>query len=94
MVALGITKMYSRAMRFYYPCTIHDTPIPNEVEATLRFGAKEIYLFAPISKVDKEKGVIELHVIGEVGDRLLVSLPGEAQNAGSTITVERSFIKT
>lgn len=89
----GITQLptlFEKPKVYNYPCSLEDSLAPNEVEAKLRFGNRTIYLLAPITKVDKNKNTIQIQVIGKVAGSILVSLPGEVENAGPTIKVKES----
>ena len=87
-----VLSLFPKSRIYNYPCVLEDSLAPNEVEATLHFGARIIYILAPITKVYRSKQTIQLSIIGRVGDSDLVSLPGEVENGTSTITVESSVL--
>jgi hypothetical protein len=43
-----------------------------------------------VGKVDRTKNTIQIQVIGRVAGSVLISLPGEVENAGPTIRVKES----
>lgn len=83
-------ELFSKGRIFQYPCVIEDSIAPGEVEAHLMFGNRSIYVLAPISKVDKEHSTIQVIIVGQSGDTILVSLPGEVENAGPTVRVNKA----
>ena len=87
-----MTKLYDKQKVMYFPATINDSLVPNEVEAQVKFGDRVIYVLAPITRVDRVNNKIQIYLIGEIGDDILVSFPGEVENAGSTIQVNASII--
>jgi hypothetical protein len=85
-------KLYPEAMVVNFPCTLAGTWAPREVQATLNFGNQTVYVLAPMETVDKAKKTLQIHVIGEVGQSFLVSLPGEVENGTSTIKVSKRIL--
>lgn len=77
---------------YEYPCSIKDSLAPSEVQAKVTFGSQILYILAPISKVNSEKGTIQMSVVGQVGEFYLVSFPGEVENGTSTTRVSKSLV--
>lgn len=85
--ALGKGKFVS------YPCRIEHTLVPQEVEATLEFGGKKVFVLAPMTTVNVEKNSIKLFILDESRDHWLVGVTGQVENGTSTIKVKKSDFK-
>ena len=72
---------------YSYPCSIEESLAPDEIEAELVFGGRSIFVLASSSMVNRRNNTIQVAIIGQSDDTLLVSLPGEVENAGQTIKV-------
>ena len=95
MTNRGITHipvLYEKARIIAYQCELMDTMIPGQVQASVSFGAINIMVLAPETKVNRTNGTIALTLIGTVGDQVLVSVPGEVEDSGSTIMVPEGYV--
>lgn len=88
-----MSELFSNVVIYNIPCVIENSLAPNEVQAKIVLGSQIIYILAPITKVDSQKGTIEVSVVGQVGDSYLLSFPGEVENGTSTMRVSKSLIK-
>ena len=81
-----VPQLFERIRIYHYPCeNMEYTMAPSEVEATLVIGGTNIYVLAPITKVDTAKKTIEVGLFGHYDDWYLIDLPD-----GSVTKVKQS----
>ena len=76
---------------FHYKCTLGEVSVPDRVQATIEFGVRIIYALVPTNKVDKNKSTLLVQLIGESDENYLVDIPGEVENAGTTVRVAKAL---
>ena len=87
-----VPVFFQNVITYEYPCAIQDSLAPNKVQAKVVFGSQTLYILAPITKVNPQKGTIQVSVVGQVGDSYLVSFPGEVENGTPTVRVSKSLV--
>ena len=87
-----IPDLFSKIIRYNYPCDFEESLVPNEVHVKVIVGSQTVYILAPVTRVNSTDGTIEVSIVGQVGDSYLLSFPGEVENGTSTMRVDKSLV--